>query len=1094
MTNSISIPSGILESGGDNRSSQQISQQEAQSQAEELLSSFTTQPNNQKLKVDFQTFVQGALGNNLNNGQEFIRAKEYDIDGIEGLSAWEYELFLQTLEQELGRILALGDYDEYSGIREETGEIVDGAWNLSGIFEKFNIDINNAGDSISDILAEELGGLSPEKKEQLLSAAPGMDKDFGLGILIAISEEAPQMAVDILNFVSDVPNAVASMPRYLALRMQGLWMNDTEYEMRMEAMGQQSPILGLVNLVASEQGWGQVSGILKNLASSDGYTARGIVQSISALVGMAAGGAGAMKLATGAGRASKVARVVERVDKTVNLTEHLAIGAVGKVATKVASPSNKIAQTSPSGSVADGADNPVVEAPAADTVQPETTLLRTEREVKQGSSNPSPETTTPKALDLDTATKDDLAVELRTAFRLIPQEGNQRYQLVLQAINSRGGEVSLNNQITWKEEPEAPAAEASPTTSSETPASESVSSNRTDQPSAEGESSNSSPETTTPKALDLDTATKDDLAVELRTAFRLIPQEGNQRYQAVLQEIESRGGEVSSNNQITWKEEPEAPSAEATTASRSESQAEAQPSEVTPKQAVEPSESAPSSTAREAEIPHQADTSIDPEILRIEGDPRSADNIVDSFVAQFGPPTANRYVQISVLRRYLRDSGTEFSAENWPPLQQRISQTLNQWFDSMNDRIVEPAADMSLKGDLDIIRSNHEQMLKDPQTFIQPNSNKWIALKQQTADWRELMRESNFKSNLFNGSIERLEELSPANNAREALKQLDEMRGILSFPSFQKQPHLTPQKFSMIGERLELVKTNLLSRVDAQKEFILNRELLGSPVPQATDILKYFSQIKGRITNNSKMPDFSAEKLDRLQSIDDQLTKLENPPATPESMLLSSLEKIPFGLENVTAVAQKWADFKGIAPKQKALKFAEFLTKALTVKLATTTAQVMKSPSEASRWTVALVTAQRAYLRWEEETQAGDIARMRIAQNKIDALGLDYQAEEILQKIASLNLTELEGWKNSYTPGDWLSKNSSNQEGINYQIMEQCDYTASEDRNDLIKFGQALQITIKHTEMQWELGDTGKIPDGKIGPKTLTSLIDHLSP
>ena len=989
MTNSISVPSGILESGGDNRSSQQISQPEAQSQAEELLSSFSSQE--PSLQADFQTFVEGALGSKLADGQDFINAEKYDIDDIGGLSAWEYELFLQTLEQELGRILTLGDYDEYSGIREETGEIVDGAWNLSGIFEKFNIDINNAGDSISDILAEELGGLSPEEKEQLLSAAPGMDADFGLGILIAISEEAPQMAVDILNFVSDVPNAVASMPRYLSLRMQGLWMNDTEHEMRMEAMGQQSPILGLVNLVASEQGWGQVSGILKNLASSDGYTARGIVQSISALVGMAAGGAGAMKLATGAGRASKVARVVERVDKTVNLTEHLAIGAVGKVATKAASPSNKIAQTSPSGSVADGADNPVVEAPAADTVQPETTLLRTEREVKQESSNPSPETTTPKALDLDTATKDYLAVELRTAFRLIPQEGNQRYQLVLQAIKSRGGEVSLNNQINWKEEPEAPSAEA-------------------------------------------------------------------------------------------------------TTASRSEPQAEAQPSEVTPKQAVEPSESAPSSTAREAETPHQADTSIDPEILRIEGDPRSPNDIVDSFVAQFGPPTVNRYAQINSLHKSLKDSGTQFSAENWPPLQQRISQTLNQWFDSMNDRIVEPAADISLKTDLGIIRLNHEQMLSNPQTFIQSSSQHRQNLYQKTVDWRKRLIESNFKSNLFNHYVDKLENLPPAQDAQVALQQLDEMRGILSFPSFQKQPHLTPQKFSMIGERLELVKTNLLSRVDAQKEFILNRELLGSPVPQATDILKDFSQIKGRITNNSKMPDFSAEKLDRLQSIDDQLTKLEDLPATPESMLLSSLGQIPFGLANIKAVAQKWADFKGIAPKQKALKFAEFLTKALTVKLATTTAQVMKSPSEASRWTVALVTAQRAYLRWEEETQAGEVARMRIAQNKIDALGLDYQAEEILEKIASLNLTDLEDWKNNYVPGDWLSKDGKNAEGINYQIMQQCSYNASEDRDTLIKFGQALQITIKHTEMQWELGDTGKIPDGKIGPKTLTSLIDHLSP
>ena len=248
------------------------------------------------------------------------------------------------METSLQHILDLGGMEAFEEIAQDIATDID-RYSATKHLEKLT-----KGRSVTDWVSDNVTDISPEEREHFLGAKFG-EADFWPGVAYSISNEVPTMAEDILKFIIDAPfAATVGLAQYSYYQFR----DGTEYDMKVQAMVDAHPLIGLVHLIADEKGRESASQIIDQLGSPSSWTAGGIVLTITAIAGLLAGGAGAVRLAARAGskvvreggRASRIAQKVERgaskaqrglekVDRVFTASERAATGALGKVAGKV---------------------------------------------------------------------------------------------------------------------------------------------------------------------------------------------------------------------------------------------------------------------------------------------------------------------------------------------------------------------------------------------------------------------------------------------------------------------------------------------------------------------------------------------------------------------------------------------------------------------------------------------------------------------------------------------------------------------------------------------------------------------------------------
>ncbi|MCF7846183.1 MAG: hypothetical protein K9L85_03005 [Candidatus Peribacteraceae bacterium] len=300
-----------------------------------------------RLKKETKEFIFKAAFSDNKGSLDRFNAGEFDIDGKEGLSEFEFKKFTDALNKAIGEIIALKDFNDFIDVQKDIED------DINRFSAKKQLEgLTGGGRSASDWLSDkvgELGDLAPEDREKLLNvkwnAGAG---EFMKGVAYSLAHEAPQMVEDTLLLLADLPMAIGTIPQYLYYRFRAgsvdtknikgssrspvggvvnIEMNTTnaenpEYAMKLQAMTEAHPLIGLLHMLSSEQGIDAAKHIIDGIGSPSEWTAQSVVQAITSLLGMIAGGAGVARM--GARAAGMVTRKGSRLANMANKMEKVA--------------------------------------------------------------------------------------------------------------------------------------------------------------------------------------------------------------------------------------------------------------------------------------------------------------------------------------------------------------------------------------------------------------------------------------------------------------------------------------------------------------------------------------------------------------------------------------------------------------------------------------------------------------------------------------------------------------------------------------------------------------------------------------------------
>lgn len=273
----------------------------------------------QEDKKQYLLFLSDIIKDALNWDLNLINIKNIDIDWNKKLSLFELKQIKSQIQTNFIDIKKMGSYESFLDVYKD----IDDDINWLSITD--NIDNLLWWKTISESLVNNIWDISKQDADKLLSSK-WWDDDFWKWILFAISREVPQMAEDILIFLADLPGALLSLPQYLYYNFRDWYA----YDMKVRSMEQKHPVLWLVWLF--KNWWEVLTKLASELWSPSNWTAWWIVLSITAIVWLLAWWAWAVKLASKAGKLWKVWKWLERLDRTINFSEHAAINSVWKIA------------------------------------------------------------------------------------------------------------------------------------------------------------------------------------------------------------------------------------------------------------------------------------------------------------------------------------------------------------------------------------------------------------------------------------------------------------------------------------------------------------------------------------------------------------------------------------------------------------------------------------------------------------------------------------------------------------------------------------------------------------------------------------------
>ena len=275
-----------------------------------------------QLEADVGEFIRAAVNNELKEYTGEFNAKNFDIDGEEGLDQFEFERFAQSLDSAIDQIILLDGFDAFSDVHADSAST---SW--------YEVDkhtakaLNKLTDGVLDsMIGDDKDGSLAEKLLNGLDISDSeihqmREKDFSiksreswkeLGILLAL--EMGEGVEDMIRFLINIPSAVVLIPRYLNLRVQLNSNNPkeaAEAEIMLDELVEQNLALGLLNLLG-EDGIQAIKSIATMMTSGKQGD---IALSLVSIAGLVAGGAGALRMTAKMSKMSKLENAATRVQR-----------------------------------------------------------------------------------------------------------------------------------------------------------------------------------------------------------------------------------------------------------------------------------------------------------------------------------------------------------------------------------------------------------------------------------------------------------------------------------------------------------------------------------------------------------------------------------------------------------------------------------------------------------------------------------------------------------------------------------------------------------------------------------------------------------
>ena len=251
------------------------------------------------LQNQMKSFVLDAAFSQHSSSEalDAYNADHFDTNQEKGMSAAEFEAFMNKLNTGLDRLVRMENFDDFVDLQEDIADDIDSK-SINNFADKIT-----GGKGLGGMFAEGVTNYTTQERKELLDAKWG-DDNFFEGIGLALLQEGPQIAEDLLKLVVGLMTGVGDVPQYIYYRsMDGFGFGDAqEYTLKAEALAGANPVIGLLHLITSAQGISAAKELFGKIGEPSSWTAEGIVLALTSIVGMAAGGAGAARLAGGATR------------------------------------------------------------------------------------------------------------------------------------------------------------------------------------------------------------------------------------------------------------------------------------------------------------------------------------------------------------------------------------------------------------------------------------------------------------------------------------------------------------------------------------------------------------------------------------------------------------------------------------------------------------------------------------------------------------------------------------------------------------------------------------------------------------------------
>lgn len=226
--------------------------------------------NKPQLQKDIWDFIEKAANGKLDSSIGKLQASEFDKDGKEGLSKFEFEKFLQSTDTVVQQIILLGSSQELSRIYNESSNP---SWYEIDKQIAKNLDLQKFllwekwESTFVDSLLQRAGDMTPEEREKIgneLFSITSSDSYKHLWLYIA--KDVGDSLESMMRFLLNMPAGIALIPRYLTYRYdRNFWTQEqmTEADIKIKELTWSNPSLEVLELL-----WEKWVDMLKSLYES----------------------------------------------------------------------------------------------------------------------------------------------------------------------------------------------------------------------------------------------------------------------------------------------------------------------------------------------------------------------------------------------------------------------------------------------------------------------------------------------------------------------------------------------------------------------------------------------------------------------------------------------------------------------------------------------------------------------------------------------------------------------------------------------------------------------------------------------------------
>ncbi|MBX9809415.1 hypothetical protein K2X92_03445, partial [Candidatus Gracilibacteria bacterium] len=267
---------------------------------------------NPKLQQEVVAFIEQAANNKLGNPSlDKYNAKKFDTDGESGLDQFEFENFTEAMKLAIQQIVGLDGLKSFDRVHSESKDTTF-SWDSKDKWaaEKFNFSkllTNENGSSFTEEYLKKENSLSPEELHKIQQKPFSFTNESIQDMKLLLKKELGSGVEDMMKFMLNVGAGVilffgGTYGKYRSMTYSSDLSIKTEGEIKLAELVENNPSLGIIELVG-EKGIQLIKQIVNMLTSGKQGD---IASSLVMLVSLAAGGWGAVRIASNMARRSAV--------------------------------------------------------------------------------------------------------------------------------------------------------------------------------------------------------------------------------------------------------------------------------------------------------------------------------------------------------------------------------------------------------------------------------------------------------------------------------------------------------------------------------------------------------------------------------------------------------------------------------------------------------------------------------------------------------------------------------------------------------------------------------------------------------------------